>query len=201
MTPAVRRAQYDCDITYVTNSELGFDYLRDNLAMMADEVVITRPFNFCVIDEADSILIDEARTPLIISGKIDAPARKYQNANRIAVVLERDLHYEVDEKQQGVTLTERGQVDCEQALGGRDLFSTKDPWINFILNAIKAKELFKKEVNYIIDNNEVSGSWIYHNAGRRKPAFNSPFFVFPRGEDAENTSVLLMRLWADRYHR
>ncbi|KAJ8903679.1 hypothetical protein NDN08_004781 [Rhodosorus marinus] len=153
--PIKRRDAYACDITYVTNSELGFDYLRDNLAMQASEIVMRSRLSYCILDEADSILIDEARTPLIISGKVDAPTKKYQAADKIANFLEKDVHYTVAEKEQSVILTEQGQRDCEQALGGRDLFGLKDPWINFIVNAIKSRELFIKDANYIIEDGEV----------------------------------------------
>jgi len=150
-----RIGAYDCDITYVTNSQLGFDYLRDNLAMTASEVVMRRPFHYCIIDEVDSVLIDEARTPLIISGKIDAPTKKYQTAKKIASFLQKGVHYNVDEKSQSVVLTEQGQLDSERSLGGRELYGVQDPWINFILNALKANELFKKDINYIVDNKEI----------------------------------------------
>ena len=110
MTPDARRAAYAAGVTYVTNSELGFDYLRDNLAGGAAELVLraAQPFNFCVIDEVDSILIDEARTPLIISGSSDKPSDKYYKAAKIADALARDVHYTVDEKQRNVLLTEDG---------------------------------------------------------------------------------------------
>ncbi|MGL5032754.1 MAG: DEAD/DEAH box helicase, partial [Microcystaceae cyanobacterium] len=98
MNPEERKKNYACDVTYTTNSELGFDYLRDNMATSMVEVV-QRPFNFCVIDEVDSILIDEARTPLIISGQVERPTEKYLQASEIAAQLLKDEHYEVDEKQ------------------------------------------------------------------------------------------------------
>ncbi|MEO2192913.1 MAG: DEAD/DEAH box helicase, partial [bacterium] len=110
-----RKAAYASDITYVTNSELGFDYLRDNLAQDPDELVL-RPasgFNFCVIDEVDSILIDEARTPLIISGSAEKPSEKYIKADKISGVLVKDVHYTVDEKQRNVLLTEEGYEAAE----------------------------------------------------------------------------------------
>jgi preprotein translocase subunit SecA len=155
MKPAERRENYQCDITYVTNSELGFDYLRDNLAMTEEEMVLTRPFNFCIVDEADSIMIDEARTPLIISEKTAAPVAKYANAAKIASVLEQNVHYTVDERSQSVTLTERGFADVERILNIKDLFNPKDPWSPYIINALKAKELFKKEVQYVLRGQEV----------------------------------------------
>lgn len=154
MTPSERKKNYDCDITYVTNSEVGFDYLRDNMATsMAD--VVQRPFNYCVIDEVDSILIDEARTPLIISGQVERPTEKYIQAAEIALTLQKDEHYEVDEKARNVLLTDEGFAQAEELLGVKDLFDPENPWAHFIFNAIKAKELFLKDVNYIVRNGEV----------------------------------------------
>ncbi|HLP90537.1 MAG TPA: preprotein translocase subunit SecA [Nostocaceae cyanobacterium] len=154
MNPTERKRNYDCDITYVTNSEVGFDYLRDNMATsMAD--VVQRPFNYCVIDEVDSILIDEARTPLIISGQVERPTEKYLQAAEIAFALKKDEHYEVDEKARNVLLTDEGFAEAEQLLGVTDLFNPEDPWAHFMFNAIKAKELFLKDVNYIVRNDEV----------------------------------------------
>jgi preprotein translocase subunit SecA len=154
MTPIERQKNYACDITYVTNSEVGFDYLRDNMATsMAD--VVQRPFNYCVIDEVDSILIDEARTPLIISGQVERPTEKYMQAAQIANVLQKDEHYDVDEKARNVLLTDEGFGEAENLLEVTDLFNPEDPWAHFIFNAIKAKELFLKDVNYIVRNGEV----------------------------------------------
>ena len=165
MSPAERRRNYACDVTYATNSELGFDYLRDNMATDISEVV-QREFNFCVIDEVDSILVDEARTPLIISGQVERPQEKYQRAAELAFKLERSAEmgkdgidpegdYEVDEKQRSVILTDEGYAKAEQLLGVTDLFSAADPWAHFVTNALKAKELFLKDVNYILRNAEV----------------------------------------------
>ncbi|MBD2519057.1 preprotein translocase subunit SecA [Nostoc sp. FACHB-973] len=154
MTPTERQKNYDCDITYVTNSEVGFDYLRDNMATDMKDVV-QRPFNYCVIDEVDSILIDEARTPLIISGQVERPTEKYLQASEIAVTLQKDEHYEVDEKARNVLLTDEGFAEAENLLGVTDLFDPEDPWAHFVFNAIKAKELFLKDTNYIVRNGEV----------------------------------------------
>jgi preprotein translocase subunit SecA len=158
MTSEERRKNYACDVTYATNSELGFDYLRDNMATSMNEVV-QRPFNYCVIDEVDSVLIDEARTPLIISGQVDRPSEKYTRAAEVAATLRRmeneeDLenHYEVDEKQRNVLLSDKGFEEAERLLGVTDLFDPNDPWAHFIFNAIKAKELFIKNVAYIVTN-------------------------------------------------
>lgn len=161
MTPAERKKNYGCDITYGTNSELGFDYLRDNMATSMPDVV-QRPFNYCVIDEVDSVLIDEARTPLIISGQVERPSEKYLRAAQVAAALVKkkdeddpEGHYEVDEKQRNVLLSDEGFIRAEQLLGVKDLFDPKDPWAHYIFNAIKAKELFIKDVNYIVRHDEV----------------------------------------------
>ncbi len=164
MSPAERKKNYDCDITYATNSELGFDYLRDNMATDIEEVV-QRKFNYCVIDEVDSILIDEARTPLIISGQIERPQEKYQKAAELSLSLVKakelskdgvdpEGDYEVDEKQRSCILTDQGFAKCEEYLKVNDLYNPKDPWAHYITNALKAKELFIKDVNYIIKNDE-----------------------------------------------
>lgn len=154
MTSEQRRENYLCDITYVTNSELGFDYLRDNLATSVNELVL-RGFNYCVIDEVDSILIDEARTPLIISGPAEKPSERYYKAAKIAAAFERDIHYTVDERQKTVLLTEQGYADAEEILDVKDLYDPREQWASYVLNAIKAKELFLKDVNYIIRGKEV----------------------------------------------
>ncbi|PSS06273.1 Protein translocase subunit SecA like [Actinidia chinensis var. chinensis] len=154
MTSEQRRENYLCDITYVTNSELGFDYLRDNLATSVDELVMRR-FNYCVIDEVDSILIDEARTPLIISGPAEKPSDRYYKAAKIAAAFERDVHYTVDEKQKTILLTEQGYADAEEILDVKDLYDPREQWASYVLNAMKAKELFLRDVNYIIRGKEV----------------------------------------------
>ncbi|PQQ12062.1 hypothetical protein Pyn_01532 [Prunus yedoensis var. nudiflora] len=164
MTSEQRRENYLCDITYVTNSELGFDYLRDNLATETEcissyvqsvEELVLRNFNYCVIDEVDSILIDEARTPLIISGPAEKPSDRYYKAAKIAAVFEQEIHYTVDEKQKTVLLTEQGYEDSEEILGVKDLYDPREQWASYVLNAIKAKELFLRDVNYIIRGKEV----------------------------------------------
>ncbi len=153
LTEAERRAAYAADVTYVTNSELGFDYLRDNLAASADELV-GRGFNFAIIDEVDSILIDEARTPLIISGLSDKPSDRYVTAAKIADAFARDTHYKVDEKQKNVTLTEAGYEAAEELLQVTDLYDPRTQWALYLINALKAKELQKRDVNYIVRNGE-----------------------------------------------
>ena len=164
MSPSERKKNYACDITYATNSELGFDYLRDNMATDIEEVV-QRKFNYCVIDEVDSILIDEARTPLIISGQIERPQEKYQKAAELSLSLikakelskdgvDPEGDYEVDEKQRSCILTDQGFAKCEEYLKVNDLYNPQDPWAHYITNALKAKELFIKDVNYIIKKEE-----------------------------------------------
>ena len=164
MLPQERKKNYQYDITYATNSELGFDYLRDNMAADKSEIV-QRDFQFCVIDEVDSILIDEARTPLIISGQVERPQEKYQQAASVVGKLKRaidsskdgidpDGDYEVDEKQRSCILTDEGFAKTEKLLKVVDLFDPKDPWAHYVTNALKAKELFVKDVNYIVRNEE-----------------------------------------------
>ena len=148
-----RKANYNCDIVYVTNNELGFDYLRDNMAFTENEVV-QREFFYCVVDEVDSILIDEARTPLIISGANSAPTQKYIRTAKLANVLQKNIHYLTDEKNQNTTLLEEGIFACEQALEVDNLYNTEDPWILYILNSLKAKELFQLSTHYIINENK-----------------------------------------------
>jgi preprotein translocase subunit SecA len=154
MGPSERKKNYDCDITYSTNSELGFDYLRDNMATSMVDVV-QRPFNYCVIDEVDSVLVDEARTPLIISGQVERPTEKYLRASQVAEQLQKEEHYEVDEKARNVLMTDEGFAEAERLFGVTDLYDPNDPWAHYIFNAIKAKELFILDVNYIVRNDEV----------------------------------------------
>lgn len=149
-----RKFNYAKDITYTTNSELGFDYLRDNMAIQLQDIV-QRPFYFCILDEVDSILIDEARTPLIISGSGETPNDKYVTANTIAQSLVKDLHYEVDEKAKNIVLTEEGTLKAEKYLNVTDLYNVQNPWASYIFNAIKAKELFIKDVHYIVKDDEI----------------------------------------------
>ncbi|NEO86579.1 MAG: preprotein translocase subunit SecA [Spirulina sp. SIO3F2] len=160
MSPAERQKNYACDITYATNSELGFDYLRDNMATSIEDVVQRVP-NYCIIDEVDSVLVDEARTPLIISGQVERPTEKYVAAAAIAAKLEPQEEeegpgdYEVDEKARTVLLTDDGFAKAEHLLKVDDLYDPKDPWAHYVFNAIKAKELFTKDVNYIVREGEV----------------------------------------------
>jgi preprotein translocase subunit SecA len=155
MTPAQRREAYACDITYGTNNEFGFDYLRDNMAWSREELV-QRGHNFAVVDEVDSILIDEARTPLIISGPADQATKWYTDFARIVGRLVLDTDYEVDEKKKTVGVLERGVERVEDLLGIDNLYeSVNTPLVGFLNNAIKAKELYKRDRDYVIMNGEV----------------------------------------------
>ena len=154
MSTSERRKSYNADITYVTNYELTFDFLRDNMALNLTDVVL-RPFNYCIIDEVDSILIDEAQTPLIISNNIPTPVEKYIVAAEITDYLELNIHYKVDEKNKNVVLTEEGSKQIEKILSIQDLYDPSDPWISYIINALKANALFFNNVHYIVQNNRI----------------------------------------------
>jgi preprotein translocase subunit SecA len=155
-TPAERRVQYAADITYGTNNEFGFDYLRDNMAWTEDELV-QRGHNFVIVDEVDSILVDEARTPLIISGPASGDANKwYTEFAQIARRLTRDTDYEVDEKKRTIGVLEPGIEHVEDLLGIDNLYeSLNTPLIGFLNNAIRAKELFKRDKDYVVLHGEV----------------------------------------------
>ncbi|HOK29290.1 MAG: preprotein translocase subunit SecA [Dictyoglomi bacterium] len=154
-SPAERRDAYNSDITYGTNTEFGFDYLRDNMALSRDELV-QRGFNYAIVDEVDSILIDEARTPLIISGVADKPTRLYYQFAQIARNLVRDMDYTVDEKLKTVILTEAGVRKVEKMLNIDNLYEVGDiDYPSYLMAALKAKELFKKDVDYVIKDGEV----------------------------------------------
>lgn len=154
MSTLERRENYNADITYVTNYEVTFDFLRDNMALNLSDVVL-RPFNYCIIDEVDSILIDEAQTPLIISNNIQTPIEKYIVAAEITDYLELNTHYKVDEKNKNVILTEEGSKQIEKILSIQDLYDPRDPWIPYIINALKANALYFNNVHYIIQNNRI----------------------------------------------
>jgi preprotein translocase subunit SecA len=149
-----RRENYKADITYVTNYEVTFDFLRDNMALNLTDVVL-RPFNYCIIDEVDSILIDEAQTPLIISNNIQTPIDKYIVAAEIIDYLELTKDYKVDEKNKNVILTEEGSKQIEKILSVQDLYDPRDPWIPYIINALKANTLYFNNVHYIVQNNRI----------------------------------------------
>jgi preprotein translocase subunit SecA len=154
MTTQDRQQNYNADITYVTNNELGFDYLRDNMALNFKEVVL-KPFNYCIVDEVDSILIDEAQTPLILSSTIETDVEKYIIANELKDYLEVNTHFKVDEKSKNIILTEQGNLQIEKILSIEDLYNPDDPWIPYIINAIKANTLFFCNVHYIVQNNQI----------------------------------------------
>nr|YP_009313858.1 Preprotein-translocase subunit a [Hommersandiophycus borowitzkae]SCW22112.1 Preprotein-translocase subunit a [Hommersandiophycus borowitzkae] len=154
MAPDIRQINYKKDITYITNSELGFDYLRDNMAINKTDIV-QQGFHFCIIDEVDSILIDEARTPLIISGPSDIPTNQYITSNTLAQQLINKKHYEIDEKAKNIILTDKGIIFCEEFLGIPNIYQLEQPWAQYILNALKAHQIFLKDRNYIVRNNEV----------------------------------------------
>ena len=150
-----KKKSYQCDITYVTNSELVFDYLRDSSALNQEEIV-QRPFNFCVIDEIDSILIDEARTPLILSTfQGDSNLNKLYLSKAIARTLEKDIDFQIDEKRREINLTEIGYQKTKERLGKKTLYDADDPWILEILNALKAEHSFKLNKDYIVLNNKI----------------------------------------------
>jgi preprotein translocase subunit SecA len=154
MVTSERRESYNADITYVTNYEVTFDFLRDNMALNLSDVVL-RPFNYCIIDEVDSILIDEAQTPLIISNNIQTPVDKYILAAEITDYLELNSDYKIDEKNRNVILTEEGSKQIEKILSIQDLYDPRDPWIPYIINALKANALYFNNVHYIVQNNRI----------------------------------------------
>src|SRR3954469_25051842 len=155
MEPAERRAAYAADITYGTNNEFGFDYLRDNMALSLEDCV-QREHHFAIVDEVDSILIDEARTPLIISGPAEDSHRWYPEFAKLVERLRRDEHYEVDEKKRTVAILENGIDHVEDRLGIDNLYeSANTPLISYLNNAIKAKELFKLDRDYVNLDGEI----------------------------------------------
>ncbi len=155
MSPAERREQYAADITYGTNNEFGFDYLRDNMAWSLEDCV-QRVHNFAIVDEVDSILIDEARTPLIISGPADKATKWYEEFAIIAEKLDRDVHYEIDEKKRTIGIHEEGVTKVEQLLGIENLYeAVNTPMIGFLNNSVRAKELFKKDKDYVVMSGEL----------------------------------------------
>nr|YP_011006632.1 Preprotein translocase subunit secA [Halosiphon tomentosus]WAM63777.1 Preprotein translocase subunit secA [Halosiphon tomentosus] len=149
-----RKINYSRDITYVTNVDLVFDFLKDNMVLDKKELV-QRPFNFCIIDEVDSILIDEARTPLIISRESNLMVEKYFKANETSKYLEDKKHFEIDEKAKKISLTEKGLARTKILLNVDNIYSIQDPWIPYILNSLKARYLFFRDVHYILQNNEI----------------------------------------------
>ncbi|XP_074329509.1 protein translocase subunit SECA2, chloroplastic isoform X2 [Apium graveolens] len=147
-----RRRSYGCDITYTNNSELGFDYLRDNLAGSNGQLVMRwpKPFHFAIVDEVDSVLIDEGRNPLLISGDASMDAARYPVAAKVAELLTQGHHYSVELKDNSVELTEEGIALSEMALETNDLWDENDPWARFVMNALKAKEFYLRDVQYMV---------------------------------------------------
>nr|YP_009497671.1 preprotein-translocase subunit a [Astrosyne radiata]AWT40384.1 preprotein-translocase subunit a [Astrosyne radiata] len=154
-TTLERKKNYNADITYVTNHELSFDFLRDNIATEIEQIVL-RPFNYCIIDEIDSILIDEAQTPVILTeNNQDLSIQKYIIAEEAIKYLTLNKHYEIDEKNQNIILNETGYKVVEQAIKRDNLYDVRDPWIAYIMNALKANHLYYKDIHYIIQNNRI----------------------------------------------
>ncbi|PXY03981.1 preprotein translocase subunit SecA [Corynebacterium striatum] len=155
MRPAERKEAYACDITYGTNNELGFDYLRDNMVRSLDDVV-QRGHNYCIVDEVDSILIDEARTPLIISGPVDGSSQFYSVFSQLAPKMREGIHYEVDHKKRTIGVLEEGVEFVEDQLGIDNLYAPEhSQLVSYLNNALKAKELFTRDKDYIVRNGEV----------------------------------------------
>jgi preprotein translocase subunit SecA len=155
MSPSERREAYSADITYGTNNEFGFDYLRDNMSWTLSDCV-QREHNFAIVDEVDSILIDEARTPLIISGPADKPTKWYVEFANLVARLSRDVHYEIDNKKRTVGILDEGVTRVEEALKIENLYEAANtPMIGYLNNAIKAKELFKRDKDYVVMNGEL----------------------------------------------
>src|SRR5699024_7192765 len=153
--PAERREAYNADITYGTNNEFGFDYLRDNMAHSLDDLV-QRGHHYAIVDEIDSILIDEARTPLIISGPVEGSSQWFTAFARIAPRLTRDIHYEVDERKKTIGVKEEGVEFVENQLGIDNLYAPEhSQLVSYLNNAIKAKELFIRDKDYIVRDGEV----------------------------------------------
>ncbi|MDR1375362.1 MAG: preprotein translocase subunit SecA [Holosporaceae bacterium] len=160
LTDSERREQYACDVTYATNNELGFDYLRDNMKFYSSELVM-RPFHYAIVDEVDSILIDEARTPLIISGAAEDSADLYIRVGSLIPKLVK-ADYDIDEKHRSITLTEDGNEHIEQLLNAADLLQTNNLYdiqniavVHHVNNALKAHHLFRRDVDYIVKNGKV----------------------------------------------
>jgi preprotein translocase subunit SecA len=149
-----KRKNYNRDITYITNSELAFDFLRDNLVSQVTDLV-QRPFNYCIIDEVDSILIDEARTPLIISGQTKVEINKIIKAREVSKFLSEVKDYDINKKSKTISLTNLGIRKVQKLLKVKNIYNSVEPWIPFILNAIKAKVLFLKNIHYIVKNNQI----------------------------------------------
>ncbi|MHB8185038.1 MAG: preprotein translocase subunit SecA [Dermatophilaceae bacterium] len=208
MTPAQRRVEYGKDITYGTNNEFGFDYLRDNMAWSTEELV-QRGHSFCIVDEVDSILIDEARTPLIISGPADQATKWYVEFARLVQRLNRgedgEGDYEVDEKKRTVGVLETGIAKVEDYLGIENLYeSVNTPLIGYLNNAIKAKELFKRDKDYVNLNGEIlivdehTGRML---AGRRYNEGMHQAIEAKEGVEIQNENQTLATITLQNYFR
>ena len=149
-----RRESYNSDVTYGTNNEFGFDYLRDNMAVEPNQLV-QRELNFCIVDEVDSILIDEARTPLIISGPAEDATEKYAKANEISKQLVRNKDFSVDEKDKNIQFTEKGVLHIQDLMHITNLYGEHADWVHFLDNALRAWYLFEKDVDYIVRDGEI----------------------------------------------
>lgn len=155
LRPVTRKEAYAADITYGTNSQFGFDYLRDNLAT-DKEMIVQRSHSFAVVDEVDSILIDESRTPLIISSAIAESEDFYKSVSKVARALEPETHYTVDEKQRAIQLTDEGITKAEQLLGIKDMYTTESVrYVHYLETAVRAQALFHKDKDYVIKDGEV----------------------------------------------
>ena len=154
LNPEERRISYNSDVTYGTNNEFGFDYLRDNMAVDTRQLV-QRELNFCIVDEVDSILIDEARTPLIISGPAEDATEKYAKANEIAKKLVKNRDFGVDEKDKNIQLTEKGVNHIQEMMGITNLYGEHADWVHFFDNALRAWYLYEKDVDYIVRDTEI----------------------------------------------
>ncbi|NMM24201.1 MAG: preprotein translocase subunit SecA [Phycicoccus sp.] len=208
MSPAERRVEYGKDITYGTNNEFGFDYLRDNMAWSTDELV-QRGHSFCIVDEVDSILIDEARTPLIISGPADQATKWYVEFATLVKRLNRGEDgrgdYEVDEKKRTVGVLEAGIAKVEDYLGIDNLYeSVNTPLIGYLNNAIKAKELFKRDKDYVNMNGEIlivdehTGRML---AGRRYNEGMHQAIEAKEGVEIQNENQTLATITLQNYFR
>ncbi len=167
LTAAQKRAAYECDITYTTNAEVGFDYLRDNMVVKKDDRVL-RPLHFALVDEVDSILIDESRTPLIISGGSRATANQYQAADRFVKHLTKEEDYVIDVKDKNVQLTDAGVAKGERTFKVDNLYELENTTlVHYINQALKANYIMKNDVDYVVENNEVI--IVDQNTGRKMP--------------------------------
>ena len=154
MSTKLRQLNYNADVTYLTNSEVGFDYLRDNVTLDSNEIV-QRRLNYCIIDEVDSILIDEAKTPLVLSDYAKSDINKYITAAQLVKYLDAQLDFEIDDKTNNIIITEVGIIKVQKLLQINNLFNPRNPWIPFIINALKANFLFFKDIAYIVKNGQV----------------------------------------------